>query len=52
LEPAALDQLFRMARTVNEWSETPVDERVVRELYDRASTRTDLTASPPADRFH
>jgi 3-hydroxypropanoate dehydrogenase len=34
LDPAALDQLFRTARTFNEWSETPVDERVVRELYD------------------
>jgi 3-hydroxypropanoate dehydrogenase len=34
LEPAALDQLFRTARTFNEWSETPIDERVVRELYD------------------
>jgi 3-hydroxypropanoate dehydrogenase len=34
LEPAALDQLFRSARTFNEWRETPVDERVVKELYD------------------
>jgi len=34
LDPAALDQLFRTARTFNEWSETRVDERVVRELYD------------------
>jgi 3-hydroxypropanoate dehydrogenase len=34
LEPAALDQLFRTARTFNEWSDTPVDEREVRELYD------------------
>lgn len=34
LEPAALDQLFRTARTCNEWSDAPVDERVVRELYD------------------
>jgi 3-hydroxypropanoate dehydrogenase len=33
LEPAALDQLFRTARTFNEWSDTPVDERGVRELY-------------------
>src|SRR5258706_70487 len=31
VEPAALDQLFRTARTYNEWSDTPVDERVVRE---------------------
>ncbi len=34
LQPAALDQLFRAARSFNEWSETPVDESVVRELYD------------------
>ena len=34
LEPAALDQLFRTARTFNEWSETPVDEPLVRKLYD------------------
>jgi len=34
LDPAALDQLFRTARTFNEWSDTPIDERVVRELYD------------------
>src|SRR5260370_29190838 len=33
-EPAALDQLFRTARTFNEWSDTPVDEGVAREIYD------------------
>jgi 3-hydroxypropanoate dehydrogenase len=32
--PAVLDQLFRTARTFNGWSDTPVDERVIRELYD------------------
>jgi 3-hydroxypropanoate dehydrogenase len=31
---SALDQLFRTARTYNEWSDTPVDEHKVRELYD------------------
>jgi 3-hydroxypropanoate dehydrogenase len=30
----ALDQLFRTARTYNEWSETDVDERTVRNIYD------------------
>jgi 3-hydroxypropanoate dehydrogenase len=30
----ALDQLFRTARTYNEWSETDVDERTVRDIYD------------------
>src|SRR5229473_3250547 len=34
LEPAALDQLFRTGRSINEWSEIPVDEHAVRELYD------------------
>jgi len=34
LQPAALDQLFRTARTYNEWSETAVDERVIHEVYD------------------
>src|SRR5712671_2593595 len=34
LDPAALDRLFRSARTYNEWSDEPVDESVVRELYD------------------
>ena len=30
----ALDQLFRSARTYNEWRETDVDERTLRDLYD------------------
>src|SRR5260370_14689580 len=30
----ALDQIFRTARTYNGWSDTPVDEGVVRDLYD------------------
>jgi 3-hydroxypropanoate dehydrogenase len=30
----AVDQIFRTARTYNEWLETTVDERVVRDLYD------------------
>ena len=34
LQPAALDQLFRSARTYNDWSDTEVDESVVRDLYD------------------
>ena len=34
LEPAALDQLFCTARSFNEWSDTPVDEHVLREVYD------------------
>jgi 3-hydroxypropanoate dehydrogenase len=34
LQPAALDQLFRTARTYNEWTDTPVEEGVIRELYE------------------
>src|SRR5260370_17227950 len=30
----ALDTIFRTARTVNGWSDTPVDEGIVRDLYD------------------
>ena len=30
----ALDQIFRTARTYNGWSDTPVDEGMVRDLYD------------------
>src|SRR5580692_11277793 len=34
LSSAALDQIFRTARTYNEWSEADVDERIERDLYD------------------
>ena len=34
IQRSALDQLFDEARTYNEWSEKPVDEQMVRELYD------------------
>ena len=34
IQGSALDQLFNGARTYNEWSEKPVDEQSVRELYD------------------
>lgn len=34
LPPAALDQLFRHARTYNDWSSEPVDEDTLRALYD------------------
>jgi 3-hydroxypropanoate dehydrogenase len=30
----ALDQIFRTARTYNGWADTPVDEGMVRDLYD------------------
>src|ERR1700678_638506 len=34
IDHSALNQLFNEARTYNEWSEKPVDERTVRDLYD------------------
>src|SRR5579862_5159371 len=34
LDQAALDQLFRLARTRNSWSPRPVSEQQLRELYD------------------
>jgi 3-hydroxypropanoate dehydrogenase len=34
LDAAALDQLFRAARTRNAWTDRPVSEQQLRELYD------------------
>lgn len=34
LSSEALDQIFRTARTYNGWSDSPVDEGIVRNLYD------------------
>src|ERR1700747_926231 len=34
LDNTALDQLFRTARTRNAWTERPVTEQQLRELYD------------------
>ncbi|GLS18249.1 putative NADH dehydrogenase/NAD(P)H nitroreductase [Labrys miyagiensis] len=34
LPPAALDQLFRTARTHKDWSDRPVEEELLRELYE------------------
>ena len=34
IDHSALNQLFNEARTYNEWSEKPVDERTVRDLYE------------------
>jgi 3-hydroxypropanoate dehydrogenase len=34
LAAAALDQLFRNARTPNDWADSPVDETTVHALYD------------------
>lgn len=34
ISEASLDQLFRSARTYNDWSNAPVDEETLRRLYD------------------
>jgi len=34
LEPSALDQLFRVARTRNAWTDRPVSDAQIRELYE------------------
>ena len=34
LSPAALDQLFRAARTQNKWKETPVSDETIHALYE------------------
>jgi 3-hydroxypropanoate dehydrogenase len=34
LQPTALDQLFRSARSYNEWTDAAVGENAVRDLYD------------------
>jgi len=34
IQRSAIDQLFSEARTYNQWSDQPVEEQTVRELYD------------------
>jgi 3-hydroxypropanoate dehydrogenase len=34
LSPAALDQLFRTARTQNKWTDTPVSDETIHALYE------------------
>jgi 3-hydroxypropanoate dehydrogenase len=48
LQPAALDQLFRQARTRNAWRPEPVDEGVWRELYELASLGPTAANCSPA----
>ncbi len=48
LPATALDQLFRNARTYNEWSDTPVDDALVRELYDLLKWGPTSANSSPA----
>jgi 3-hydroxypropanoate dehydrogenase len=48
LPDAALDQLFRSARTRNDWTERPVPEALVREVYDLARLGPTSANSCPA----
>jgi 3-hydroxypropanoate dehydrogenase len=45
---AALDQIFREARTYNGWTNAPVEERVVRDLYDLLKFGPTSANSSPA----
>jgi 3-hydroxypropanoate dehydrogenase len=47
LDSAALDQLFRTARTRNGWSQKPIPDALLRELYDLLKwAPTSANASP------
>ena len=48
LEPAALDQLFRTARTHNGWLDTPVTDGQLRALFDLARWGPTSANSSPA----
>jgi 3-hydroxypropanoate dehydrogenase len=48
LPDTSLDQLFRSARTYNGWTGTPVDEKVVRALYDLLKWGPTSANSSPA----
>jgi 3-hydroxypropanoate dehydrogenase len=48
LDDTALDQLFRSARTRNGWTDKPVPEPLIRELYDLARLGPTSANSNPA----
>ena len=48
LDDAALNQLFREARTRNGWDPTPLPEAVLREIYDLAKLGPTAANSTPA----
>ncbi|MEJ2815467.1 malonic semialdehyde reductase [Caulobacter sp. CCG-8] len=48
LADTALDQLFTTARTHNGWSDTPIPEAVLRELYDLVKFGPTAANSTPA----
>ena len=48
LDDAALNQLFREARTRNAWDPEPLPERLLREIYEIATLGPTAATSPPA----
>ncbi len=48
LEQDALDQLFRTARTCSQWTDQPVDDSLVHELYDLLKSGPTSANSCPA----
>jgi 3-hydroxypropanoate dehydrogenase len=48
LPPTSLNQILREARTYSAWSDTPVDEVIVRELYDLLKWGPTSANSSPA----
>jgi 3-hydroxypropanoate dehydrogenase len=48
LSPAALDQLFRTARTPTDWRDVPVGDALIRELYDLTKWGPTSANSSPA----
>lgn len=46
LNAAALDQLFRTARTQNAFADTPVSQEVLRELYELVKCPTAANSGP------
>jgi len=48
LSPAALDQLFRTARTPTDWRAVPVGDDLIRELYDLTKWGPTSANSSPA----
>jgi len=51
LDSAALDQLFRIARTINVWKDTPVSDAQIHALYDLLKMAPTSANCCPA-RFH
>ena len=48
LPAASLDQLFRLARTYNEWSDREVDDQTIHELYELLKWAPTASNSNPA----